>query len=77
MFHSLSLLCGKRCMRLCVCVRIKEEKEEDMRGTVSLHCLNAILLQGKKENETAKSYLKERFVFICDKSCCRFELIHP
>lgn len=59
-----------------VCVRIKEEKVEDMRGPVSLHCLNAILLQGKKENETAKSYLKERFVFICDKSCCRFELIH-
>lgn len=63
-------------MCLCVCAPIKEEKKKDMRGRVSLHCLNAILLQGKKENETEKSYLKERFVFICDKSCCRFEAIH-
>lgn len=72
-----SACCAKRdALCVYVCVHIREEKEKDMRGPVSLHCLNGILLQGKKENETAKSYLKGRFVFICDKSCCRFEPIH-
>lgn len=62
--------------RVYACVRKKEEKKKDLREPVVLHCLNAILLQGKKENETTKSYLRERFVFIRDKSCCRFEPIH-
>lgn len=70
-----SICCAERGACVYVCVCIKEEKRKKIWEDFSLHCLNAILLQGKKENETAKSYLRERFVFICDKSRCRFEPI--